>query len=180
MGSLILIAVLLLMVCFVACVIIICLFRQKKFEYWEKHGGYSDSSIAYCRYHKENDHSCNECKDKKRCKGFAKKAKILTFIVTMLMAISIVLIFGLVVNLNSITLQGEINAFTANKELIEKSIYNDKLSGLERIELVKQSTEMNSWLATTQAHMKKWTAFDYSNDIKDVLFLLEYIDLAKT
>lgn len=59
------------------------------------------------------------------------------------------------------------------KNTIESSLNNENLSGLERIELVKQATELNSKLVKTQYSSQQWYGFT----IDDKVMELEPINL---
>ena len=59
------------------------------------------------------------------------------------------------------------------KNTIESSLNNENLSGLERIELVKQATVLNSTLVKTQYSSQQWYGFT----INDKVMELEPIDL---
>lgn len=66
-----------------------------------------------------------------------------------------------------------IEQYLAEKQTIEKSLQNESLSGLERIELVKQAVETNKKLAGYQYDCKKWYGFN----IDDRILELSFIDL---
>lgn len=67
-----------------------------------------------------------------------------------------------------------IDTYSVEKQTIELSISNPKLSGIERIELVKQASEANKKLASYQYDCKQW----YSFNINDRILELEFIDLS--
>lgn len=73
-------------------------------------------------------------------------------------------------------LKRQVASYQASKYTIEKSLENVELTGLERLELVKQASEQNSWLAEKQYEVKQWYRF-YLN--KDIVLELEMIDLGK-
>ena len=62
----------------------------------------------------------------------------------------------------------------AQKQTIEMSLENDKLSGLERIELVKQAVELNGKLAERKTAIKHWNSGVLDNTIYDEI---EFIKL---
>ena len=65
-------------------------------------------------------------------------------------------------------LKVETEQYRAVKETIETSLQSDKLTGLERIELVKQASEQNAWLKGTQYKVQQWYNFYLSKDILEV------------
>lgn len=67
--------------------------------------------------------------------------------------------------------------YQAQKITIEQSLSNEELSGLERIELVKQASELNGWLASQKVTMSKWTEFDIYKSVREEYQRAEYIDL---
>lgn len=78
--------------------------------------------------------------------------------------------------LSNENLAREVEKYKANKYTIETSLQNNNLTGLERIELVKQASEQNSWLAEKRYEVQQWYNF-YLN--KDIVVKLELIDLYK-
>ncbi|MGN0961033.1 MAG: hypothetical protein ACI4PF_02395 [Christensenellales bacterium] len=73
-------------------------------------------------------------------------------------------------------LNKEIASYQASKYTIEISLENDDLTGLERVELVKQASEKNEWLARKQYEVQQWYRF-YLN--KNAVLELKPIDLTK-
>lgn len=65
--------------------------------------------------------------------------------------------------------------YTAEKQMIEQSVENEKLSGFERVELVKQAAELNASLAGNQYHRRQWYGFA----IPDSIFDLTPVSLTK-
>lgn len=61
-----------------------------------------------------------------------------------------------------------IDQYTVAKTTIESNIYNDKLSGFEKIELVKQATEENKELAAKQYDARQWYGFAISDEILEL------------
>lgn len=55
--------------------------------------------------------------------------------------------------------------YEAQKTTIEQSLDSEVLSGLERIELVKQSSELNGELAERQATAELWHVVYYDEDV---------------
>lgn len=70
----------------------------------------------------------------------------------------------------------EIARYEASKYTIEMSLENADLTGLERIELVKQATEKNEWLAQKKYEVQQW--FNFHLD-KDLVLQLKEINLNK-
>lgn len=66
-----------------------------------------------------------------------------------------------------------VNSYAIKKATIEESLKNETLTGFERVELVKQATEINSDLAEKKYEITKWYGFYLNKEIKN----LEYIDL---
>ena len=71
---------------------------------------------------------------------------------------------------------GEIARYIASKYTIEMSLENTNLTGLERIELVKQASEKNEWLAQKKYDVQQWYRFYLD---KDKVLSLEEINLNK-
>lgn len=69
----------------------------------------------------------------------------------------------------------QVECYKMAKITIEDSIANEYLTGLERLELVKQTTEKNEWLGATKYEVKRWYNFYLDKDILD----LEEIKLNK-
>lgn len=63
--------------------------------------------------------------------------------------------------------------FEIEKQMIENSMCNEKLSGFERIELVKQATESNKELAKYKYDCQQW----YGIAIPDEIMYIEFISL---
>lgn len=57
--------------------------------------------------------------------------------------------------------------FEAQKQTIEMSLDNENLSGLERIELVKQASELNGEMAERKAKLQVWHYVTYNNSMYD-------------
>jgi len=58
--------------------------------------------------------------------------------------------------------------YQISKETIHKSIDNEKLSGFERVELVKQATELNQNLIGKQYDCQKWYGFDMDKSVLEL------------
>lgn len=63
--------------------------------------------------------------------------------------------------------------YNAQKYTIEQSLKQDTLGGLERIELVKQATELNGELAERKAKFDLWYHVHYDNSIYDNVELID-------
>lgn len=57
--------------------------------------------------------------------------------------------------------------FEAQKQTIEMSLDNENLSGLEKIELVKQASELNGEMAERKAKLQVWHYVTYNNSMYD-------------
>jgi hypothetical protein len=66
-----------------------------------------------------------------------------------------------------------VQKYLAQKETIEMSLKNEELTGLERIELVKQATELNGELAERKARFQLWHFVVYDNTIYDNVELIK-------
>lgn len=66
-----------------------------------------------------------------------------------------------------------VSRYTIGKATIEESLKSETLTGFERVELVKQATEINSDLAEKKYVITKWYGFYLNKEIEN----LEYIDL---
>lgn len=66
-----------------------------------------------------------------------------------------------------------VQKYLAQKQTIEMSLENEELSGFERIELVKQATELNGELAERKARFQLWHFVVYDNTIYDNVELIK-------
>lgn len=66
-----------------------------------------------------------------------------------------------------------VNSYIIKKATIEESLKSESLTGFERIELVKQATEINADLAQKKYEITKWYGSYLNKEIEN----LEYIDL---
>lgn len=66
-----------------------------------------------------------------------------------------------------------VQKYLAQKQTIEMSLENEALTGLERIELVKQATELNGELAERKARFQLWHFVVYDNTIYDNVELIK-------
>lgn len=107
-----------------------------------------------------------------------KNNRITRFLIILPFIIFIILIvsfswFGAFVEQES--LNKGIERYIASKEIIEESLDNDNLTGVEKFEIVKQAKEENKWLAEKQYEVKQWYRFYLD---KDVVLNLEFIALS--
>ena len=66
-----------------------------------------------------------------------------------------------------------VQKYLAQKQTIEMSLENEDLTGLERIELVKQATELNGEVAERKARFQLWHFVVYDNTIYDNVELIK-------
>ena len=66
-----------------------------------------------------------------------------------------------------------VQKYLAQKQTIEMSLENEELTGLERIELVKQATELNGKIAEKKARFQLWHFVVYDNTIYDNVELIK-------
>ena len=76
--------------------------------------------------------------------------------------------------LNTNSHRAYLQKYLIQKETIEMSLESDNLSGFERVELVKQATELNGELAERKAYIKYWYSGVNDNTIYDNV---EFINL---
>lgn len=72
-----------------------------------------------------------------------------------------------------------VQKYLAQKQTIEMSLENEELSGLEKIELVNQATELNGELAERKARFELWHFVVYDNTIYDEVELIDLTGGAK-
>lgn len=63
----------------------------------------------------------------------------------------------------------KIEQFKMSKQTIEASIINNKLSGLERVELVQLAVKENKWLAEIKVDVTKWWYFHLDESLLENL-----------
>lgn len=66
-----------------------------------------------------------------------------------------------------------VQKYLAQKQTIEMSLENEDLTGFERIELVKQATELNGEIAERKARFQLWHFVVYDNTIYDNVELIK-------
>ena len=101
----------------------------------------------------------------------------LTWLIALFISIGVWIGFifiGIQINTNSE--KAYLQKYLIQKETIEMSLENDNLSGFERVELVKQATELNGKLAEKKAYIKYWYSGVNDNTIYDNV---EFINLNK-
>ena len=69
----------------------------------------------------------------------------------------------------------QVEGYKMVKITIEDSVANEDLTGLEKLELVKQASERNEWLGKKKYEVKRWYNFYLDKDVLD----LEEIKLNK-
>ena len=92
------------------------------------------------------------------CEQWEKSHK--GIIIGIIVALCIIAIGGLSgINLDQIDYEKKINTYITTKQTIENAMENKELSGLEKIELVKQINEQNQKLEELKVDMKQWYNF---------------------
>lgn len=66
-----------------------------------------------------------------------------------------------------------VSGYLAEKYTIEMSLESEELSGLERIELVRQAAEANKELAEKKARFERWHHATYDRSIYDDVELID-------
>ena len=66
-----------------------------------------------------------------------------------------------------------VQKYLAQKQTSEMSLENEELTGLERMELVKQATELNGEIAERKAKFQLWHFVVYDNTIYDNVELIK-------
>jgi hypothetical protein len=65
--------------------------------------------------------------------------------------------------------------YKTTQDIYYSSLKNDKLTGFERVELVKMANDASCDLAEKQVVVKKWYSFDVNNNIKSQISNLKII-----
>lgn len=103
--------------------------------------------------------------------------RFLTWLIALIIAVCAWIGFIFIgVQLNTNSEKAYLQKYLIQKETIEMSLENDNLSGFERVELVKQTTELNGKLAVKKAYIKYWYSGVNDNTIYDNV---EFINLNK-
>ena len=112
-----------------------------------------------------------------KTKKKSKRRKVFFYLLPVI--VFIIFLFGfssLGAFLDRKNLNEEIAKYEASKYTIEMSLENTDLTGFERIELVKQASEKNEWLAQKKYDVQQWYRFYLD---KDKVLSLEEIKLNK-
>lgn len=88
------------------------------------------------------------------------------FIAFTIIAISTISSALIGIYVDNITYTKYINSYIAKKEVIERSITNNNLSDLEKIEIVKQIVELNGELAEKKIEYNQKLLYFYLNNSK--------------
>lgn len=88
------------------------------------------------------------------------------FVATTIIIISTIFSALLGIYVNNINYIKYINSYIAKKEVIERSINNNNLSNLEKIEIVKQILELNGELAEKKTEYNQKLLYFYLNTNK--------------
>lgn len=64
-----------------------------------------------------------------------------------------------------------IEQYKVTKQVIEESVTNSELSGLERVELVKQAVEENQKLVSKQYDSQQWYGFTIPDEIVELTLI---------
>jgi hypothetical protein len=99
----------------------------------------------------------------------------LTWLIALIIGIGAWIGFTFIgVKLNTDSHKVFLQVYLVQKETIEMSLESDNLSGFERIELVKQATELNGELTKRKTYIKYWYSGVSDNTIYDNV---EFINL---
>lgn len=60
------------------------------------------------------------------------------------------------------------NQYSIQKEVIESSVSNNKLGGFERVELVRQTNELNAELVKKQYECMRWYGFNIDKAVLEL------------
>ena len=78
------------------------------------------------------------------------------------------------VQLNTDSHKAYLQKYLIQKETIEMSLESDNLSGFERVELVKQASELNGELAERKTYIKYWYSGVSDNTIYDNIEFIKF------
>lgn len=117
--------------------------------------------------------------DKKKYKDYEKdmkkkaKIKYVKFLIFPILLVIIIVTFITIIsaNIERHKVNAEVEGYKMVKYTIEQSLENDNLTGLERIELVKQASEYNKWLGEAKYKVIVW--YNFHLDADNVLQLEE-------
>lgn len=79
-----------------------------------------------------------------------------------------VVVSALLIDSDKTTYRAWTQKYISQKQLIEESLDNEKLSGLERVELVKQANELNAGLIDKQFLCVKWYSFAMDDKVLEL------------
>ena len=99
--------------------------------------------------------------------------KTIRYICVIICFVSWCLITSVLIDLEKTNNGSWTQQYISQKQLIEDSLKNEKLSGLERVELVKQANELNAELIDKQIKCVKW----YNFTMDDTVLELELVSL---
>lgn len=110
-----------------------------------------------------------------KIRGWTYDYWFLTWLIALIIGIGAWIGFTFIgVKLNTDSHKAYLQKYLVQKETIEMSLESDNLSGFERVELVKQATELNGELAEKKAYIKYWYSGVNDNTIYDNV---EFINL---
>ena len=129
--------------------------------------GFIISVFLYCRFDSSipKIFFANTTITKEEAKRFVWLNKI--FAIALCLLITNTCSFG-AVQMSKEETRKYIEEYLAVKTTIESSVQNEALSGLERIELVKQASEENVKLARIQYKCKQWYGFDIDKRVLEL------------
>ena len=97
-----------------------------------------------------------------------KTFKTIKYICVIIYFVSWYLITSALINSEKINNDSWTQQYISQKQLIEDSLNNEKLSGLERVELVKQANELNAELIDKQIKCVKWYNFTMDDEVLEL------------
>ena len=125
-----------------------------------------------CYYTPTNEEIIIYEKYKKKLMKKEKRKEKLAIIIPIIVSIIIIILiswFGAILERNN--LNRDIEGYKMAKYTIEESLKNEDLTGLEKVELVKQASEQNQWLGKQKYSVKLW--YNFHLDKENVLSLEE-------
>ncbi len=136
---------------------------------------------GYCYYSTEMDDATKAeyitYNKKLRIKSTIKQ----TLVHCIPVVVAAVIIFGLSAFgsfIDNEILAEDLASYEAYVMTMETSLDNEDLTGLERLELVKQASEQNAWLSKKKYTCHRWYNFYLRDDLVDKIDSLEMIDLS--
>ncbi len=128
-------------------------------------GLFLGSIVSLCLYCEFYNYICDHFFKQEERKKMMRLNKI--FVVALCLLIINTFSFGMVQMGKEKTSQYA-EQYLATKTTIESSVQNEKLSGFERVELVKQASEENAELARIQYKCKQWYGFDIDKRVLEL------------